>query len=56
MAITKVFKGLSDCYGTFVYMENNELVVGENWLDKTTYSYRGSIEIISKVKSAFSKE
>ena len=44
MAITKVFKGLSDCYGTFAYMENDELVVGENWLNKTTYSYRGSIE------------
>ena len=42
--ITHVFKGLSDCYGTFAYMENDELVVGENWLNKTTYSYRGSIE------------
>ena len=48
MAITKVFKGLSDCYGTFAYMENDELVVGENWLDKTTYSYRGSIEAFRK--------
>ena len=48
MAITKVFKGLSDCYGTFAYMENDELVVGENWLNKTTYSYRGSIEAFRK--------
>lgn len=30
MAITHVFKGRSDIYGTFAYIENNELVVGEN--------------------------
>ena len=48
MAITKVFKGLSDCYGTFAYMENDELVVGENWPNKTIYSYRGSIEAFIK--------
>ena len=46
--ITHVFKGLSDCYGTFAYMENDELVVGENWLNKTTYSYRGSLEAFRK--------
>jgi hypothetical protein len=51
MAITKVFKGLSDCYGTFAYMENDELVVGENWLNKTTYSYRGSIEAFIKSRA-----
>lgn len=51
MAITKVFKGLSDCYGTFAYIENDELVVGENWLNKTTYSYRGSIEAFRKSRA-----
>ena len=48
MAITKVFKGLSDCFGTFAYMENDELVVGETIVDKTTYIYRGSIEAFRK--------
>ena len=48
MAITKVFKGLSDCYGTFAYMENNELVIGENVLDHSNYIYRGSIEAFRK--------
>ena len=48
MAITKIFKGLSDSYGTFAYMENDELVVGETLLDKTTYTYRGSIEVFRK--------
>jgi hypothetical protein len=48
MAITKIFKGLSDRYGTFAYMENDELVVGENWPNKTIYSYRGSIEAFKR--------
>ena len=48
MAITKVFKGLSDCFGTFAYMENDELVIGETIVDKTTYLYRGSIEAFRK--------
>ena len=48
IAITKIFKGLSDCYGTFAYMENDELVVGETIVDKTTYIYRGSIEAFRK--------
>ena len=48
MAITKVFKGLSDCFGTFAYMENDELVVGETIVDKTTYIYRGSLEAFRK--------
>lgn len=30
MAITHVFKGRSDIYGTFAYIEDNELVIGEN--------------------------
>ncbi len=46
--ITKVFKGLSDCFGTFAYMENDELVVGETIVDKTTYIYRGSLEAFRK--------
>lgn len=44
MAITKVFKGDSDIYGTFAYMENDELVIGVNAGDKSAYTYRGSIE------------
>lgn len=48
MAITKIFKGLSDCHGTFAYMENNELVIGENVLDHSNYIYRGSIEAFRK--------
>ena len=43
-AITKIFKGLSDCYGTFAYMENDELVIGENVREHTGYTYRGSLE------------
>lgn len=44
MAITHVFKGDSDIYGTFAYMENDELVIGVNIGDRTVYPYRGSIE------------
>ena len=33
MAITHVFKGDSDIYGTFAYMENDELVVGDHSAD-----------------------
>ena len=44
MAITHVFKGDSDIYGTFAYMENDELVIGVNAGDKSAYTYRGSIE------------
>ena len=44
MAITHVFKGDSDIYGTFAYMENDELVIGVNTGDKSAYTYRGSIE------------
>jgi hypothetical protein len=42
--ITKIFKGLSDCFGTFAYMEDNELVIGENVLEHSNYLYRGSLE------------
>lgn len=42
--ITKTFKGLSDYCGTFAYMENNELVIGENSHDQVAYTYRGSLE------------
>ena len=41
MAITHVFKGRSDIYGTFAYIENNELVVGENATLDPVLSYRG---------------
>ena len=44
MAITKTFKGDSDIYGTFAYMENDELVIGVNTGDMSAYTYRGSIE------------
>ena len=44
MAITHVFKGDSDIYGTFAYMENDELVIGENVGAAARYNYRGSIE------------
>ena len=44
MAITHVFKGDSDIYGTFAYMENDELVIGVNAGDKSAYTYRGSLE------------
>ena len=47
MAITKVFKGLSDCYGTFAYIENDDLVVGDHSADSllsVKYLYRGSID------------
>lgn len=42
--ITHVFKGNSDIFGTFAYMENDELVVGENVLEHSGYIYRGSLE------------
>lgn len=47
MAITKIFKGLSDCYGTFAYMENDALVVGDHSADSVLsakYLYRGSLD------------
>ena len=44
MAITKVFKGLSDRCGTFAYMENDRLIIGENRGSVAVYTYRGSIE------------
>jgi hypothetical protein len=43
--ITKIFKGLSDCFGTFAYMEDDELVIGENVLEHSNYLYRGSLEV-----------
>ena len=39
MAITKIFKGDSDIYGTFAYMENDELMIGVNTGDKSAYTY-----------------
>lgn len=42
--ITHVFKGLSDIYGTFAYMENDRLIIGENRVNSTVYTYQGSIE------------
>lgn len=42
--LTKTFKGLSDYCGTFAYMENDELVIGENAHNKVVYTYRGSLE------------
>ncbi len=46
--ITKIFKGRSDIYGTFAYMENDELVIGEQSADRTVYTYRGSLEAFRK--------
>ena len=43
MAITHVFKGKSDIYGTFAYIENNELVVGENDSLESGCYYCGSL-------------
>ena len=43
MAITKIFKGRSDIYGTFAYIENDVLVVGENIFRGAKYLFRGSI-------------
>lgn len=48
MAITKVFKGNSDIYGTFAYMENDRLIIGENRGSMTVYTYQGSIEAFRK--------
>jgi hypothetical protein len=42
--ITHVFKGNSDIFGTFAYMENDELVIGENVLEHSGYIFRGSLE------------
>lgn len=42
--ITHVFKGASDVFGTFAYMENDELVIGENVLEHSGYIFRGSLE------------
>jgi hypothetical protein len=42
--ITHVFKGLSDYCGTFAYMENDELVIGENSHDQVVYTFRGPLE------------
>jgi hypothetical protein len=42
--ITKVFKGLSDRYGTFAYMEGDKFILGETVINKTNYLYRGSLE------------
>jgi hypothetical protein len=43
MAITHVFKGASDNCGTFAYIENGALVVGENASRGAEYLFRGSI-------------
>ena len=43
MAITHVFKGKSDIYGTFAYIENNELVVGENATLDPVLHYHGDL-------------
>jgi hypothetical protein len=42
--ITHVFKGNSDIFGTFAYIENDELVIGENVLEHSGYIFRGSLE------------
>lgn len=44
MAITKIFKGDSDIYGTFAYMENDRLIIGENRGSSAVYTYQGSLE------------
>ena len=44
MAITKVFKGDSDIYGTFAYMENDRLIIGEHRGSSAVYTYQGSLE------------
>ena len=44
MAITKTFKGDSDIYGTFAYMENDRLIIGENRGSVAVYTYQGSLE------------
>ena len=42
MAITHVFKGRSDSSGTFAYIENDQLVVGDN--TTLEYLFKGSPE------------
>jgi hypothetical protein len=44
MAITHVFKGRSDIYGTFAYTVNDQLVIDENATLETVLSYRGSLK------------
>jgi hypothetical protein len=58
--ITKIFKGRSDGYGTYAYIENNTLVIGSNCLPasrKAEYLYEGSVEAFinsAKMKSLMS--
>lgn len=58
--ITKIFKGRSDMYGTYAYMEDSTLVIGANCLPKSRraeHLYEGSVEAFinsAKMKSLMS--
>ena len=58
--ITKIFKGRSDMYGTYAYIEDSVLVIGSNCLPasrKAEYLYEGSVEAFinsTKMKSLMS--
>lgn len=42
MARTHTFKGSTDAYGYYAFIENGELVIGENWPREGGDTYRGS--------------
>lgn len=43
MSITHVFKGKSDKFGTYAVIDCGELVIGENKIPGTGFSYRGRL-------------
>ena len=53
MVVEHVFKGTPDTYGTFAYLTNNELVVGESVISDNTFLYRGSLEDFISSKEHF---
>lgn len=44
MAITHHFKGSANGYGYFAYIEEGQLVIGENWSREGGINYRGPYE------------
>lgn len=51
MAITRHFKGSTDCYGYgyFGYIEEGQLVIGENWPREGGVTYRGTYRDATEV-------
>ena len=58
MAITHTFKGSKglSSYGYFAFIENNELVIGENWPREGGETYRGSYANAERALRTLEKE